>query len=1054
MEFAILGPLEVRHRGTVVAVGGAKPRAVLAVLLLHANEPVSAERLAGALWGDDAPAGAIRTVQVYVSRLRRALGDPELVASTSAGYCLRVRPGELDAERFDHLVADGRRALGAGDPELAASLLREALGLWRVPPLADLDSLPFAPVEIARLEEQRVAALESRVEADLALGRHVELVGELQRLVADHRWRERLHASLMLALYRAGRQAEALAAYREARSVLVDELGIEPGRSLRDLEQAILGQDPRLDLAATGHEARATTSEPRSAFVGREAELDELRAGLEAAVAGRGRLVLVSGEPGAGKSRLAEQLTREASARGARVLTGRCWEGGGAPAYWPWVQSLRAYVRESAPELLHAELGSGAVELAQILPELREMLPGLPEPASLDSDEARFRLLCATVEFLRNACADRVTVLVLDDLHAADPPSLVLLRFLARELRSIHLLVLGAYRDVDPVPGEPLSEMLVEVAREPGTRRLSLRGLSAREVTQYVDWTAPAIASPELATALHEQTEGNPLFVAESVQLLSLEAIARDSVGALRLMMPGTVREVIARRLTHLSEDCNRILLLASVLGREFPLDAVARLSGLSLDELLDHLDEAIAAGVVSDVPGAPDRLRFSHVLIRDTLYDRLTAARRVWLHTRAAEALEDLYGDLLESHEEAPERVLALAQHWSEAGVPARAVACYRRGGELALRVFANYEAADALTRGLALFRQMPESPRRDEEELELTVMLGAARGWGAPDYARARDLSVRLGRAVSPPILRGMAMNSILRLELADAREDAIALLGAGERDGDSVLIVEGEYVLGVISFWEGDFRESRRHLEAAIDRYSSARRETHLTVYSQDPKVVCLSRLAWTLWFLGYPDQAAEARDSALALAEELDHPFSHCYANIYGAIVSQELQDEPSRARLVQAAETLATDRRFELLRTWAAVLRHFSLARRGDSDALIAMRSAISSLEQAKRTVLNSYLLSMVARACLVVGEPTEGLETVTTALADTQHTGARYMESELQCLRGELLLASGASASDIKTAFGLAHEIACRQHAKALELRATDELARWGRTRR
>ena len=294
---------------------------------------------------------------------------------------------------------------------------------------------------------------------------------------------------------------------------------------------------------------------------------------------------------------------------------------------------------------------------------------------------------------------------------------------------------------------------------------------------------------------------------------------------------------------------------------------------------------------------------------------------------------------------------------------------------------------------------------------------------------------------------------MNSILRLALADAREDGLALLEAGRRDNDPVVVVEGEYVLGVTSFWEGRFQESRRHLGAAIDRYSSGSRETHLTVYSQDPKVVCLSRLAWTLWLLGYPDEAAEARDSALSLADEFNHPFSRCYASLYGAIVSQALHDDSARARLVEAAETIATDEQFELLRAWAAVLREASLAHRGDSAALIATTSAVSRLEKTRRPLLNSYFLALLARACLAAGEPRQGLEAVTTALTDTQRTGARYMEADLQCLRGELLVASGADPADIEAAFGLAREIACRQEAKAFELRAARELARWGAAR-
>src|SRR3954466_11641546 len=192
MEFGILGPLEVRADGQIVALGGARPRAVLAVLALHANQPVSAERLAVSLWGEDAPPTAVKTVQVYVARLRKALGDPDVLVTTPAGYTLRVGPGELDAERFEQRVASGRHALEDGRADDAAAQLREALQLWRGAPLAELASAPFAPPVIARLEEQHLAAVEVRVDADLAAGRHAELVAELQQLTSQHPWRERL----------------------------------------------------------------------------------------------------------------------------------------------------------------------------------------------------------------------------------------------------------------------------------------------------------------------------------------------------------------------------------------------------------------------------------------------------------------------------------------------------------------------------------------------------------------------------------------------------------------------------------------------------------------------------------------------------------------------------------------------------------------------------------------------------------------------------------------------------------------------------------------------
>ena len=416
MEFRILGPLEVHTEGRPLEVRGFKQRALLALLLLAANRVVARDALIDALWEDDPPATVHKSLQVYVSYLRKLLGH-ERVATRPPGYLLRVEPDELDLDRFRRLQAEGE--------------LDEALALWRGPPLAEFARERFAQPEIGRLEELRLACLEQRGERELARGAHAELVGELEGLVQEHPLREPLRAQLMLSLYRAGRQADALEAYRAARSALVDELGIEPGRRLRELQQAILEQDPELDLPAAPVAARRPQG---AAFVGRAAELAELVGGLDDAFAGHGRLFLLAGEPGIGKSRLAEALIAAAEERGAHVLVGRCWEAGGAPAYWPWVQSLRAYVRASDAATLRAQLGAGGGELAQIVPELRERLPGLPEPASLESEGVRFRLFDATAAFLRAAAEPRPIVLVLDDLHAADASSLLLLQFVAREL--------------------------------------------------------------------------------------------------------------------------------------------------------------------------------------------------------------------------------------------------------------------------------------------------------------------------------------------------------------------------------------------------------------------------------------------------------------------------------------------------------------------------------------------------------------------------------------------------------------------------------------------
>jgi DNA-binding SARP family transcriptional activator len=246
VEFRILGPLEVRREGRPVQIGGAKERALLAILLLHAGEPVSVDRLIDELWGESPPATARKSVQVRVAGLRRALGD-EVVITTGDGYLLRPRPNQLDLHRFEQLLSDGSDALAAGDHTRALATLDEALALWRGPALADFTYESFAQAAIARLEELRAHALELRIEARLDLGVDDRVVGELEDLVATHRFRERLRGQLMLALYRDGRQAEALDVYRRTREEFVAELGIEPGPMLRELQQAVLRQDPSLD---------------------------------------------------------------------------------------------------------------------------------------------------------------------------------------------------------------------------------------------------------------------------------------------------------------------------------------------------------------------------------------------------------------------------------------------------------------------------------------------------------------------------------------------------------------------------------------------------------------------------------------------------------------------------------------------------------------------------------------------------------------------------------------------------------------------------------------
>ena len=427
MDYRILGPFEAFDGERGLSLGGAKQRAVLALLLLRANEALSRDVIVDELWGENPPQTVGKVLQNCISALRKELpGGTDTLRTVGSGYVLELAPGELDRDRFERGLADGRAALAAGELEDAAQHLTAALRLWRGAPLSDFAYDQFAQDEIARLQELQLAAIEDRIEADLALGHHSEVVPELEALVGRQPVRERLRGQLMLALYRSGRQAEALTAYRDARRTLLGELGIEPSRSVQQLEQAILAQDPALDLEG-GRRPQLPTAPAmappgrRAAepLVGRDEELAVLEAGLEDALAGRGRLFVVVGPPGAGKTHLGDEIASRAKARGANILWGRGWDGGGAPAYWPWRQAIG------------------------------DASSTLPQTDGRDNDQ-RFRFFEAVTELLRAEAARAPVMLVLDDLQAADEDSLLLLEFVASEVAEMPALILGLAREDTP----------------------------------------------------------------------------------------------------------------------------------------------------------------------------------------------------------------------------------------------------------------------------------------------------------------------------------------------------------------------------------------------------------------------------------------------------------------------------------------------------------------------------------------------------------------------------------------------------------------------------
>ena len=793
MEFRLLGSLEVIIDGASVDVGGTQPRTVLAMLLVAGGRMVPAESIIQALWGHNPPDSAAGTLQSYVSRLRRVLvpgatrGEAgKVLAWEPPGYKLVVGAKALDAHRFEALADQGRGLLLAGDPEGARAVLGDALGLWRGPALLEFAHLDFAWGFAAKLEERRLVATEDRIDADLRLGRHTAVVGELGELVAAHRLREQLRHHLALALYRSGRQAEALRVLDDARRTLRDQLGIDPGRPLVDLETAILNHDPALELAGdvstampvagagagadsgvaprpavppgNGSAPAAPAVEPKAAtpgaaasatpgLVGRDVELRQLMLALDEARTAT-RVVLVEGEPGIGKSRLVEEAATAAAARGAAVLWGRAFEGGVAPAFWPWLPPLRSLVgrldrdTELAPQLASLAATTSSADAAGA-------------DAALVTDRTRFELFDAVTGLIAESSGDQQLMLVLDDLQWADPASLQLLTFVAGQLVDPPVLLVCTVRLLEVGRNDGVVEALAALSRAPGARRIFLRGLSDTATAELVEVASGRPVDDHVAAEIQERAEGNPFFATELARLVVAERGGAGAVGAVSPGgdVPSGVRDVVRRRIALLPGATVAMLQVAAVIGRDVEFDLLTAASGDSIDTVLDAIEPAVVHRLLAPVPERPGTFRFSHALVREVVAADVSALRRARIHLSVADALESTVGDLDDAAE-------ILAEHlWAAAaiGVGQRAADALERAATVAVRRYAFEAAEGMLERAVQLRRTAGTTPPDIEAEVVAASRLlsiqrsvhGYASIADSPHLRRAKELAQRAGRA-----------------------------------------------------------------------------------------------------------------------------------------------------------------------------------------------------------------------------------------------------------------------------------------------------------------
>ena len=703
MRISVLGPVEARRHdgGDALVLGGLRQRAVLARLAVAGGDIVPVDRMVDELWDGAPPPSAVNTLQSYVSNLRRELrtGDDAIVERSGPGYRLSDAV-ELVSRQFEKLLGS------ASDAPLAerVAILDRALALWRGPALVELADQAWAEAEAARLDELRLSAIEARYQALLDTGQHQIVVGDLERAVAEHPLREGLTAQLVLALYRSGRQADALRAYERTRAHLADELGLDPMPDLVALADRVLVQDPDL---ASPPAASATTAAavvapaassvpddgpltidaplPRAAavghahgLVGRAEELGRVDGALAALGDGETRVVVIEGEPGVGKSTLVSAAVAGVHERGGLVLWGGC-AAEHLVAYQPVLDAVRAFERSLDRDL--------AASLAARHPVLDHLL-GRSESQTAERDA--YELYEAVAALLRDLAADRPLVLVVDDLHWADRSSLALLGHLVGAGRVPGFGMLGTVRRPAGRPTVELDRFLAGLRRAEHADVIDLAGIDAASVGELLDRCGRPVER-EVAEAVHARTGGNPLFIE------ALSGQAADLTTTDPRQLPHTVRETLDLRAAALDADDLHLLVTAAAIGDPVDLHVLAEVCACDTGRVLDVVDIGVGAGLLVEDPEVVGRVSFSHALARDALIARSTRNREAQLHLRIADVLAS-------RPEPVPDAVLA--QHLRAAGAlcsPGRAAAASIAAAQEALTLPAPDEARTWARRALA---------------------------------------------------------------------------------------------------------------------------------------------------------------------------------------------------------------------------------------------------------------------------------------------------------------------------------------------------------------
>jgi predicted ATPase/class 3 adenylate cyclase len=815
-------------------------------------------------------------------------------------------------------------------------------------------------------------------------------------------------------------------------------------------------------LATPSHDEEFVTAE--GAFlVGREEESGLLCRRWEQSKSGLGQVVFISGEAGIGKSALVEGLRAQVRTEGWPRIAFRCSPYHTTSALYPVITHIEHLLQctpEESPATRLVKLEAGlqpyGLPLAEVVPLLAGLLsiPLPPErytPLTVTPQQQKQQTLDALVAWLA-AEAERQPVLVVwEDLHWADPTTLEMLGLVIEQAPTIPMLHVLTARPAYSPPWPPRSHLTPLVLN-----RLERSQVEALITQRAGGKTLPAAVVQYIV----DKTDGVPLFVEELTKMLLASALLREEAdqyiltGSLHAVaIPDTLQDALMARLDQLNR-AKEVAQLGAVLGREFAHELLAAIAPQDEETLQAGLTQLVAAELLYQ-RGRPPRARyvFKHALIQDAAYQSMLKSTRQQVHRQIAHVFETQFPVLVETQ---PELV---AQHYTAAGCAEQAVVYWQQAGQHASDRSANLEAISHLTTGIELLKSLPETPEHIQHAVTLHLALGAAlqmaKGIAAPEvehaYTQARALCQRVGGTPElVPILFGLWRFYVVRLQLHTAQELADTLLRLAQQAHNPALGVVAHYALGATQLWRGALPAARLHIEEGIARYTPDQRRAPVFRMSQDLGVNCRANAAVILWLLGYPAQALDRVHEALALAHALSHPYSLAYARCWAAYVFQFRRDVLAVHEQAEALVALSTEQGVPLFAALATLLRGWALTMQGqDEKGLAQVRQGIAAFQTTGAVQTVPYLCTMLAEVAAYLGHPADGLQALAEAHTLVEQHEERWWEAEVCRLQGVLLLRQpGTSLAEAEAWLQRALDVARRQEAKSLELRAAMSLAR------